>query len=189
MEPFAENRNLPPEFELDGAKLRALRAADAPALYAYLKNPVVTERTSYPDASLSLAETIIEKAKRRWATGELSKWGLARREDDQIIGTCGYNNWSKSDRWAEIAFDLAPEYWGRGLMRRAVIAILHWSFQHDHIDQVLAYVRVDNERSQRFLQRNGFLRESCLKDFRVCKGIPHDFYVYRLLQSDWTPDK
>ncbi|MEQ1906056.1 MAG: GNAT family protein [Pirellulaceae bacterium] len=184
-----DNPNLPPEFELDGAKLRALRAADAPALYGYLKNPAVTERTSYPDVSLSLAELIIEKTQMRWATSELSKWGLARREDDKIIGTCGFNNWSKTDRRAELAFDLAPEYWGTGLMRQAVTSILHWSFEHDHIDRVLAYVRVDNDRSQGFLQRNGFIRESRLKDFRVCKGIPHDFYVYRLLKSDWTPDK
>lgn len=38
----------PPTIELDGARLRPLRAADAAALYAYLRDPVVTELTSYP---------------------------------------------------------------------------------------------------------------------------------------------
>ena len=180
------NPELPPKIELNGTWLRGLRITDALALYDYLQKPVVTERTSYPEVSLSLANRIIEKSQTRWATGELSKWGLALRENDRVIGTCGFNNWSKTERWAELAYDLAPEFWGRGLMRQAVKAILEWSFQQDHIDQILAYVRVDNERSIAFLERNGFMRDSCLRGFRVCQGVPYDFYLYRLLKSDWN---
>jgi hypothetical protein len=37
-----------PTIELDGARLRPPRVADAAALYAYLRDPVVAELTSYP---------------------------------------------------------------------------------------------------------------------------------------------
>jgi len=91
----------PPTIELDGARLRPLRAADADALYAYLRDPVVTELTSYPVVSIPMIEAMIERYLSRWAAGELSKWGLALQDDDQLVGTCGFNEWSQVHRWAQ----------------------------------------------------------------------------------------
>ena len=176
----------PPTIELDGARLRPLRMADVVALYAYLRDPVVTELTSYPVASRALAEAIIERSLSRWAAGELSKWGVALQQDDQLVGTCGFNEWSQVHRWAELAYDLAPTHWGKGLMRQAVAAVLQWTFRQDLVDRVQAFVRIDNTRSQGLLERSGFVREGCLRSFRVCRGQPHDFYVYGLLRSDWA---
>lgn len=62
-------------------------------------------------------------------------------------------------RWAEPAFDLARAHRGRGLMRRAVAAVLEWIFRQDQADRVQAFVRADNTRSQGLLARGGFVRE------------------------------
>jgi [ribosomal protein S5]-alanine N-acetyltransferase len=176
----------PPTIELDGARLRPLRAADADALYAYLRNPVVTELTSYPVVSRPLAEAMIERSLRRWAAGEVSRWGIALQQDDQLVGTCGFNEHSQAHRWAELAYDLAPAHWGTGRMRQAVAAVLQWTFRQDLVNRVQAFVRVDNTRSVRLLERNGFVREGCLRSYRVCRGQPYDFYIYGLLRSDWA---
>jgi RimJ/RimL family protein N-acetyltransferase len=176
----------PPTIELDGARLRPLRMADADALYAYLRDPVVTELTSYPVVSVPMVEAMIARCLSRWAAGELSKWGVALPHDDRLVGTCGFNDDSRVHRRAELAFDLAQPHWGKGLMRQAVAAVLQWTFRQDQVDRVHAFVRVDNRRSGRFLERSGFLREGCLRSYRVCRGQPHDFYIYGLLRSDWA---
>jgi [ribosomal protein S5]-alanine N-acetyltransferase len=176
----------PPTIELDRARLRPLRVADASALYAYLRDPVVTELTSYPVVSVPMVEAIIERSLSRWAAGEPSKWGIALQQDDQLVGTCGFNEWSKVHGWAELAFDLAQAHWGKGLMRQAVAAVLQWTYRQDLVNRVHAFVRVDNRRSERLLERSGFVREGCLRSYRVCRGQPHDFYIYALLRSDWT---
>lgn len=176
----------PPTIELDGARLRPLRATDADALHDYLRNPAVTELTAYPEITLPLVETIIERSCSRWATGELAKWGIALRDDDQLVGTCGFNEWSRPHRWAELAYDLARPLWGQGLMRQAVDAVLDWAYRQDAVDRVHAYVRVDNGRSRRLLERSGFVREGCLRSYRVCRGVAHDFDIYGLLRSDWA---
>lgn len=174
----------PPTIELDTACLRPLRADDAAALFAYLSNPAVTELTSYPDVALSLAEAMIERSRTRWAAGEPSRWAVALRADDQLIGTCGFNDFSRPHRWAELAYELAEPHWGKGLISRAVSAALDWVFQQDQVDRVQAYVRVDNARSQRVLDRAGFTREGRLRNYRICRGQPHDFFIYSLLRSD-----
>ena len=184
MRPMADKPQHPPTIDLDGARLRPLRAADADALYAYLRDPAVTELTAYPDVSAPFVEAMIERSVSRWAAGELSKWGVALQHDDQLVGTCGFNEWSQAHRWAELAFDLAQAHWGKGLMRQAVAAVLEWTYRQDLVNRVHAFVRVDNSRSARLLERSGFLREGCLRSYRVCRGQPHDFYVYSLLRSD-----
>jgi ribosomal-protein-alanine N-acetyltransferase len=176
----------PPTIDLDGARLRPLRAADADALYDYLRDPAVTELTAYPVVSVPLVEALIERSRGRWAAGEPAKWGVALRDDDRVVGTCGFNEWSPAHRWAELAYDLARPHWGTGLMRQAVTAVLEWTYRQDQIDRVHAFVRVDNRRSARLLERTGFVREGCLRSYRVCRGRPHDFSVYSLLRSEWT---
>jgi len=176
----------PPTLDLDGARLRALRPDDAASLYAYLRNPAVTELTSYPEVSPQLAEAIIERSMARWAAGEPAKWGVVLPGDDRVVGTCGFNEWSPVHRWAELAFDLAQEQWGKGLMRRAVAAVVDWAFAHDLVHRVHAFVRTDNARSERLLERSGLVREGCLRGFRVCRGQPRDFYVYGLLRAEWA---
>ncbi|MBI5513095.1 MAG: GNAT family N-acetyltransferase [Deltaproteobacteria bacterium] len=173
-----------PTIELHGARLRPLRGADAAALYAYLRDPAVTELTSYPEVTAPLVEAMIERSQRRWEAGEPSRWGVALLHDDQLIGTCGFNEWSQAHRWAELAYDLARAHWARGLMREAVAAALQWIFQQDQVDRVQALVRVDNGRSERLLERSGFVREGRLRSYRVCRGVPHDFYLYSLLRAD-----
>jgi RimJ/RimL family protein N-acetyltransferase len=183
---MADRPEHPPTIELDGARLRPLRASDAPALYDYLRDPAVTELTGYPEITPPLVEGLIERSVARWAAGEPAKWGVVG-DDDRVVGTCGFNEWSPAHRWAELAYDLAQSHWGRGLMRQALSAVLEWIFRPENrVDRVHAYTRTDNLRSQRLLERSGFLREGCLRSFRVCRGEPRDFYVYGLLRSDWT---
>jgi RimJ/RimL family protein N-acetyltransferase len=183
---MTDKPQLPPTIDLDGARLRPLRATDAHALYAYLRDSAVTELTSYPVISVPMVEAMIERSLNRWATGDLSKWGVALRHDDQLVGTCGFNEWSQVHRWAELAYDLAQAHWGKGLMRQAVAAVLQWAYRQEQVERVHAFVRVDNRRSVRLLQRSGFVREGCLRSYRVCRGQPHDFYIYGLLRSDWV---
>ncbi|VTS06873.1 acetyltransferase : GCN5-related N-acetyltransferase OS=Clostridium cellulovorans (strain ATCC 35296 / DSM 3052 / OCM 3 / 743B) GN=Clocel_3826 PE=4 SV=1: Acetyltransf_3 [Tuwongella immobilis] len=174
----------PPRIDIGGAYLRPLRLDDVDAIHAYLRDPRVTELTSFPVVSLALAEAIINRSLTRWAAGEPSRWGIALPHDDQIVGTCGFVDWSRDHRWADLAYDLSVAQWGQGLMKRAITAALRWAFQCHQIDRVQAFVRVDNERSARLLERCGFTREGCLRDYRVCRGRRYDFSIYGLLRSD-----
>lgn len=176
----------PPTIELDGAHLRPLRTADAAALCAYLRDPAVTELTSYPEVTLTMVEAMIERSLSRWTAGEPAKWGIALEQDDRLVGTCGFNEWSKAHRWVELAYDLARDHWGKGLMRQAVAAVIQWTYRQDQVDRIHAFVRVDNTRSKLLLERIGFVREGCLRSYRVCRGQPHDFNLYGLLRSDWV---
>src|SRR5262249_54438423 len=141
---MADKPQHPPTIELDGARLRPLRVADADALYAYLQDPVVTELTSYPVASVPMFEAMIQRGLSRWTAGDLSTWGVAPKHDAQPVGSSGFIAASQVPPWAELASDLAQPHWGKGLIRQAVAAVLQWTYRQDQVDRVHAFVRVDN---------------------------------------------
>lgn len=182
--PTAPNLDMP-IIPLGDAVLRPLRPSDTEDLLGYLGDPAVTELTSFPEVTRTLAEAMIERARSRWAAGEPSRWAVARVADDRIIGTCGFSDGSPVHRWAELAYDLARPEWGKGVMPRAVAAALAWAFRGGHVDRVQAHVRVDNVRSRRVLVRSGFMLEGCLRSYRICRGTPYDFEVHALLRREW----
>lgn len=175
----------PPTINFPGGRLRPLRVSDAAAVYAYLSVPEVTALTSYPEVTPAFVDAMIARATARWSAGELSKWAITLDGDDVAVGVCGFNEVSRAHRWAELAYELSPSVWGRGVARGAVQAALGWVFAEGEVDRVHAYVRDDNARSSRLLERCGFTREGRLRRYRVCRGEARDFDVYALLRDEW----
>lgn len=126
-------------------------------------------------------EAIFDISVARWNRGEYGRWALVDGADDGVIGTLGFNENQPAHRWAELAYDLARPRWGRGLMDLAVAAVLAWALAPGRLGRVHAYVRADNLRSQRLLERRGLRRECTLRAYRVCRGVRHDFHVYEVL--------
>jgi ribosomal-protein-alanine N-acetyltransferase len=44
---------------------------------------------------------------------------------------------------------------------------------------------VGNERSERVLERARFTREGRLRAYRMCRGRPRDYWVFRILRTEW----
>lgn len=172
--------SIPPSWTLGEFRLRPLRADDAPAWLAYLSDPRVIEHTSFPEPDLPFVEAMLSRQLEGYAAGTSRRWGLADA-GDRLIGTCGFSNWSLPHAHAELAYDLAPAFWGRGLMRTAVRCALTWAFDTARFNRVHAFVMTTNAPSIRLLESLGFAREGTLRQYRIARGVPRDFHLYALL--------
>ncbi len=175
----------PPRIELTGVRLRGLRPEDAVAWHAYLSDPLVIELTSYPVMSLAAVQSMIQRCREGYTSGSSCRWALATEADDELIGTCGFNALSGTQGWAELAYDLARPYWGRGFISQAIRPCLGWAFAQPEFNRVHAFVMVGNTRSERVLERARFTREGCLRAFRMCRGQAKDYWVFSILRSEW----
>ena len=106
------------------------------------------------------------------------RFAIAEAKDDQLVGTCGFSTVSGSHGTAELVYELAPSHWGRGIMVRAVDAVLQWAFAEFGLQRVQAVVMTTNHPSIKVLERSGFGREGLLRNYRVAHGRPRDFYMY-----------
>lgn len=105
-------------------------------------------------------------------------WAIAEKENNIIIGTCGFNNWNRGQRRCEISYDLNYKYWGRGIMTKAIDKISEFAFEEMNIQRIQATVALDNMASIKVLEKTGFQKESILKNYGVLQDKTKDFFMY-----------
>jgi RimJ/RimL family protein N-acetyltransferase len=104
--------------------------------------------------------------------------------NERLAGTIGFHTVSDLNRNAEIAYDLAPAYWGRGLAARLCERVTRWGFDSLGFIRVQATVLCGNARSDRVLLKCGFRHEGLLRSYRLVRGTPGDFNLYARLATD-----
>lgn len=115
------------------------------------------------------------------------RWGITKKGEPQLIGTCGIYDWSKVSRRAEIGYDLDPAQWGEGVMTEALYALLAYGFEAMKLNRIQALIDSKNRRSIRLVRRLGFKREGVLRQRSYFKEEFRDDVVFSLLRDEWTP--
>ncbi|MGO1097998.1 GNAT family N-acetyltransferase [Priestia megaterium] len=138
--------------------LREIVAEDAGNILKYLSDKEVMKHyglepfTTVKDASNEIA----------WYKSILNeksgiRWGITLKEQDDIIGSCGFLNRVHNHCRAEIGYELSKDYWGNGIA---------------------------NAASQKLIKKNGFIKEGLLRNYEFTCGKFDDLYMYSLLKQD-----
>ena len=175
-----------PALETERLLLRRLTSDDADFIFQHFSDPQVTQYlldepplTDYEQA-LEIIEFYAQPAGKSY-----NRWGIVRRADDQLIGSCGYHKWERRCFRAELGYDLSPAYWGQGYMAEALTAVISHGFTGMALNRIDALVYPDNIRSVRLLQKLGFQIEGTLRDYFYLAGQFYDHHLLALLRRDW----
>jgi len=159
---------------------------DAQDLYNYFSTEEVTR---YYDldrfTDLNQAEDLILRWDERYEAGEGIRWGIARKEDNRLIGSCGYHNWAKEHEKAEIGYELAPHYWSQGRMSEALGAVIAYGFREMKLHRIEAYYDPGNLASKQSLMKAGFKVEGLLRESFFEKGKFVDAEICSLLAEEY----
>ena len=166
--------------------LRWLERGDAPGLFEIFSDrEAMRYWSSEPWTDQAEGVEMIESVRRCFAESSLYQWGVARRSDEALIGTCTLAHLDAKNRRAEIGFILRHDQWGQGYMSEATRALLRFAFEELDLHRIEADVDPRNETSIRLLENLGFQREGYLRQrWFVGKEI-NDTVFYGLLRSDW----
>lgn len=175
-----------PTLETPRLVLRELVPADVEAIFRIQSNPEVVRYFGRPGHA-TIAETekllgIVFDAQRD-VTG--IRWGLSLKDTGELAGTCGFWRWNKPHRHAEIGYELAPAFWGRGLMVEALRPILRYGFTQMELHRVEATIDPDNHASQRVLEKLGFKRDALMRENWLHDGKFTDSAIYGLLEQEF----
>jgi RimJ/RimL family protein N-acetyltransferase len=108
--------------------------------------------------------------------------------DGDAAGWVSLRNVDWLNKSASLGFSIAPWAEGKGIARRGVSQVLELAFGPGRMQRIEADCDIDNERSQRLLERLGFQREGRLRAFARMPDGRRDFYLYSLLAEEWQPD-
>lgn len=166
-----------PQTSHDLAVLRPLREADLENWAAYLNDPAVFLHTSWDHPDVAQLRGYLGSEASTDPDARL-RLAIAARSDDRLLGTIGFHSVSAFNRVAEIAYDLHPQAWGRGLATSTVDVMVRWAHAQAGMWRVQATVLQTNDRSIRVLERAGFEREGLLRGYRQVRGEPGDFFMF-----------
>ncbi len=163
--------------------LRELVAGDAPALFAIHADAAAMRWFGAdPPASVMQVEQLIAAfAAARLQATPATRWGVVRRSDGALLGSCGLFRWNRSWQSAGLGYELARSAQGQGLMSEAVKAVLQHGRLSLQLERVDATVHPDNAPSIALLERLGFVREGLLRQAGRWGGARHDLLVFGLL--------
>jgi [ribosomal protein S5]-alanine N-acetyltransferase len=168
-----------PTLETARIILRPFSEDDVDAMAKLFANPdfmrfslgVYTERKKTFD--------FIEKVMGWDRTGIPSLFAVTLRDENAVVGYCGFHHHPEVPGEIEIGYRLHPDYWNRGLITEAARAVRDHAFTNLKLPRLISLVHPDNLPSRRVAEKNGMKIE---KEIRF-RGFPT--LVYAISREEW----
>lgn len=154
------------ELRTDRLLLRPWLAADREPFADLAADPVVMEHFPEP-LTRDQSDAMADRVDAHFAEHGFGLWAV--EADGRFAGYTGLC-WSDAlgGRDLEVGWRLATWAWGRGYATEAATAALEVGFQH--VDQIVSFTALTNQRSQRVMERLGMNREREFDHPRVPEG-------------------
>jgi ribosomal-protein-alanine N-acetyltransferase len=175
------------ELEVRGPKvrLRIPREQDARRLFELASDAEVTRFFSWgPYAEEAQALAWLQTLPARRAEGVALELAIVDA-DDWVIGITAVLEVSKRDRRAVVGTWLGQAYWGTGANAESKALLARLVFEELRMERLGAWADVRNPRSQRALERLGFVREGTLRAFHRHADERRDVVAYSMLREEW----
>ena len=173
-----------PSFDLEnGFILNAIRPeSDAKDYFFYMNSLQVRLFVSEGNVPAS-----IEKSKedlRYWGSLFSScrgfYWAIRDETTESLVGTIGFNTLSFIHLKGEVSYDLAFEYWNKGIMTKALNEITDFAQNQLKLNRIQACTAKNNKKSIKLLERCKFKPEGLMKKFELLNGVHVDYILYAL---------
>lgn len=166
--------------------LRYAKPEDAPALLELGSDREVTRFFSWgPYVRIEEPAAYVVGLADRRERGEQLDLLIVHRGDGPI-GVVGLAELSRRDRRAVVGTWLGRRWWGTGANFETKALIAQLAFGRLGLERLGAYADVENVRSQRALERIGFVHEGLLRRWHRHGDGARDVHVYGLLREEWA---
>jgi ribosomal-protein-alanine N-acetyltransferase len=167
-----------PVLETERLTLRALELNDAKAIFGLRTNKGVnTFITRTMLYNLSETRAFIDSISNSIANNTSIFWVLETKDTAELIGTVGLRNFEIEEDYAEIGYDLHPDFQEDGYMSEAFKAILNFAAKQMELKFVEAFTHKDNNASIALLEKFNFELQPDRKDANVKENQIYRFTV------------
>ena len=168
-------------FSTDRLILRRPVPNDAEAVFAYASDSeVMRYLPRLPSTDIAESRAFLERCERVWETHEALVWAITLNQGMSLIGMI---EGRLSAHGVELGYVLNRPWWGNGYMTEAAGPVIEWALGEPDVHRVWAYTDVDNQASQRVLERLEMQREGTLHRWMTHptpSDAPSDAFMYAI---------
>jgi ribosomal-protein-alanine N-acetyltransferase len=177
-------------FETERLILRKIRQSDLEAIFNYCQNPNVARYVAWqPHQSIADSQKYIDFALSCYEKGSLDPMAIVLKNDPagKMIGAVGLMAASPRNRTYELAYVIAEEHWGKGIVVEAAKPLINYGFKNFAIERLQSRCDILNPNSARVMEKLGMTYEGTLKASMYLKGVVRDMHMYSLIKPDFKP--
>jgi [ribosomal protein S5]-alanine N-acetyltransferase len=168
-----------PTLTTDRLVLRQLTLGDENEIFFLRSDESVNCYVARPKPnSLQDARDHIDKLDKAIENNESILWGISLRSSPTIAGTVCLWNLAPENDTAEIGYDLAPIFQGKGFMHEAVGEVIRYGTEILKVRRYLAWVHHENSHSISLLKKYNFTRDT--EEEKVSTDLPGNMVIYSL---------
>lgn len=178
-----------PPLETERLSLRAMRVCDTEDMFEYAKDPAVTEHLLWrPHQSPAYTRSYLEYLAGRYRLGQHYEWAMILKENNKMIGTCGFSRIDCANNCAEIGYVLNPAYRGKGIVPEAARRVLQFGFSVLGMHRIEARYMAENLPSLRVMEKLGMRPEGIQRGAMLVKGKYRDIGVCAILANEFRAE-
>ncbi len=170
----------------DEIEIRSLDESDTETVFAlvdrnreHLRRWLIwVDRSGSPDVT----RQFIKDSKRSYENKEAMSAGIWF--NGQLAGAIGVVHYDWYNRKLELGYWISTDHQGKGIVTRAVSAMIDDAFNNLGLNRVEIHCASENIRSRLGFRQDGILRESSLLNDEFVDKV-----VYSMLASEWESDK
>lgn len=176
-----------PKLETMRLHLRNLNLDDASEVQLIRSNEKVM---TYMDSNKHLTDldskNFISENLKVYEQGKGIFWAIMEKSSGDFIGDFAYHRIDVKNKRGEIGYTLKPDYWGRGYMQEAMVAVIRFGFNNLQLHSIEANINPENNNSRKLLRKVGFRKEAYFRENYYFNGEFLDSEIYSLLKSDFN---
>jgi RimJ/RimL family protein N-acetyltransferase len=107
-------------------------------------------------------ESIIQRTLAMWNDYGYGPWAAIEKESGRWAGRIGLNllaDWPGPDKW-EVGFELAPEYWGRGLATEGATEAIRFAWASTPLPRIISATAAEHRASRRVMEKCGLVLQA-----------------------------
>ncbi|MDX6746344.1 GNAT family N-acetyltransferase [Polaribacter sp. PL03] len=164
-----------PELATDRLNLRQLTFDDVKPIFRLRSNKEINELiTRETPKNLSEAEAFIDTCLKEFTNENSIFWGLELQSTGQLIGTICLHRIDLENNFAEVGYEVNPDFQDEGYMSEAMNKVLDFSIMTLSLKNIEAFTHQNNTASIALLEKYLFVlqperRDEAIEDNRIYK--------------------
>ena len=179
-----------PTLETERLILRKMQVSDSADMYEYAKLDSVTRYlTWFSHQNENYTKDYLKFISTKYTMGDFYDWALVYKENEKMIGTCGFTRFDFQSNKAEIGYVINPEYWGQGLTVEAASAVISFGFENFSLHRIEAKFIMGNSASLSVMKKLGMTFEGYAREEQFIKGTYKTIGTCSLLCNEYQKVK
>ncbi len=179
-----------PILETERLILRSIAQKDAQDLLLIYADPETLQFTPVRTReTIEEVYTCIEKYKGRYQNGKPAPWAMVLKEENVVIGLCGFIKWIPEFSCAELVYLAAHGYWDQGFATEAKHAVVTYAFNDMGLNRIESHLYGGDQTSLIINKELGFQVIGTVPEYGYYKGAYRDCIILSLLKKDFDASR